>query len=71
MSVYSVFNLIALKKIRKITEILYDLFKNTGEFGFDLNARENNPLPVLTELFYLLHIEIIEKYAFLDIFCTV
>lgn len=40
------------KKIAKITEILNDLLKNTtGEFGFDLTAREKNPFSVLTELF--------------------
>ena len=40
------------KKIGKITKILNDLLKNTtGEFGFDLTAREKNPFSVVTVLF--------------------
>ena len=59
------------KKIAKITEILNDLLKNTtGEFGFDLTAREKNPFSVLTELFNSLTHTDSWKYAFFDIFCS-
>ena len=56
---------------KNITEILNDLLKDTrGEFGFDQIQEKRKPLSVLTELFNPLT-QILEKYAFLDISCSV